>query len=62
MFTLLDFARTTMWFVPSPDPLLRELTEAATGGVGAGEPDDALPTDYPRQWTASGPGRGPIAL
>jgi hypothetical protein len=31
----LDFARTRMWFVPSSDPLLREVIEAATDGAGA---------------------------
>jgi hypothetical protein len=43
MFAL-DFARITMWFVPSSDPLLRELVEAATGGADAHDLDHALMT------------------
>jgi hypothetical protein len=44
----LDFARTTMWFVPSSDPLLRELIEAATNEVDADGLDRAaLQTSYP---------------
>jgi hypothetical protein len=43
----LDFARTTMWFVPSSDPLLRDVIEAATNGVGAdGLGNDAFQTSY----------------
>jgi hypothetical protein len=43
----LDFARTTMWFVPSSDPLLREVIEAATNGAGAeGLGRDAFQTSY----------------
>jgi hypothetical protein len=43
----LDFARTTVWFAPSSDPLLRELIEAATNGVDAGGLDRAeLQTRY----------------
>jgi len=46
MFSL-DFARTTMWFVPSSDPLMRELIEAATNGDDADGLDrDALRTSY----------------
>ncbi len=40
MFAL-DFARITMWFVPSSDPLLRELVEAATHNL-----DHAQVTSY----------------
>jgi hypothetical protein len=43
----LDFARTTMWFVPSTDPLLRELIEAAINGVDGDGLDRApLQTGY----------------
>jgi hypothetical protein len=43
----LDFARTTMWFVPSSDPLLQELIEAATnGGDADGLDRAALQTSY----------------
>ena len=46
MFSL-DFARTTMWFVPSSDPLMRELIEAATNGGDADGLDwAALQTSY----------------
>jgi hypothetical protein len=31
----LNFARTTMWFVPSSAPLLRDLIDAATNAVDA---------------------------
>jgi hypothetical protein len=37
----LDFPRASMWFMPSPGPLLRELLEAAIGGVDAWDLDHA---------------------
>jgi hypothetical protein len=39
----LDFARTTMWFVPTSAPLLHELIEAATNGGDADGLDRAAP-------------------
>ena len=44
----LDFARTTMWFVPTWAPLLQELIEAATNGGDADRLHRrALQTSYP---------------
>jgi hypothetical protein len=53
----LDFARTTVWFVPSSDPLMRELIEAATNRDDADGLDRAaLQTSYsPQEMTARRP-------
>lgn len=43
MFTLPDFSRMTLWFTPSPEPLLQKLTEVATSAADPGDPNRNVP-------------------